>query len=778
MAAVTISDANTTQGHTSSGTSLSVSAGTWYDGSNRPVGSLLLAHICITSNNKALSSFTPPSGWTLLTSSSVANFNYIYVIYRVVTGTETGAFTATLTSATAQICSYGIFVTQLANPPPAANILSSFVTTASATMTATLTAPANSVAIGVYNDITEPTTLSFSGTQPVWENSGNVGLQTTDTSGGVACNGNASYADSTNTGSGTAIANASTVRTHPIFNYVVIPSATNSYTNSVSDTVSTFSESRSVRQSVLNTPTQTNSFTDAAAQNVAVKNALTQTDSFSSSVTQGLALKNSPADTVDTFSDSPASKNVKLSTPSETAATFSESRAVTQAVKNNPTQSETFVDTPTPAAIFRSTLTQVDSFASSATQNVAAKSAPTDTVDTFSSTPTSQNVKLATAADRVTNFAEAKSQIASYRPQLSETGVTLSDLAIQQLTGHAALTDRPVNFADTVQQSVPARATVADRVMFISDVPSSQKTSAGTGQALIFSNADRSGSISAANTAQSIMAANTSRSFWRIQNRSNALMYFDDTGANATANSNVLLPGASYISDEMGCASSSISIFSPLAGAVYVAEETSVAVISGSLAVPANYALTSISGTITTGGTAQTLLTANANLCYVRIQNRSNKLLWINDTGGNAAPFGAGSYFIFPGCSYVTPVGGASNARISIYGATTGQAFVAVYATLAGNAVTITDHSSTITNGGTAQPVINANPNRNGWRFQNLSQYDMWLNDEGNVPNIGFIGSYRVPPKHSVEFSQQAGSKLGIQVYCINTAAAYSAGEW
>lgn len=83
---------------------------------------------------------------------------------------------------------------------------------------------------------------------------------------------------------------------------------------------------------------------------------------------------------------------------------------------------------------------------------------------------------------------------------------------------------------------------------------------------------------------------------------------------------------------------------------------------------------TDLSGTITAGGTAQTLVAANEGRdhCFIGNPNAAGSL-WVNDLGGTAAANGAGSTEIIPGQVVQTR---ARNA-ISIYGATTGMKFTA-----------------------------------------------------------------------------------------------------
>ena len=80
------------------------------------------------------------------------------------------------------------------------------------------------------------------------------------------------------------------------------------------------------------------------------------------------------------------------------------------------------------------------------------------------------------------------------------------------------------------------------------------------------------------------------------------------------------------------------------------------------------------SGTITAGGTAQTLAPANTHRDHLFIGNpNASGSLWVNDLGGTAAANGAGSTEIPPGSVSTTR---ARNA-LSIIHATTGAKFTA-----------------------------------------------------------------------------------------------------
>lgn len=81
------------------------------------------------------------------------------------------------------------------------------------------------------------------------------------------------------------------------------------------------------------------------------------------------------------------------------------------------------------------------------------------------------------------------------------------------------------------------------------------------------------------------------------------------------------------------------------------------------------------SGTITTGGTAQTLMSANAARRGWTLQNLSTGDIWVSDVGAAAAS--QPSLKVPAGALYETPAGYGSVGAVSVFGATTGQAFSA-----------------------------------------------------------------------------------------------------
>jgi hypothetical protein len=82
------------------------------------------------------------------------------------------------------------------------------------------------------------------------------------------------------------------------------------------------------------------------------------------------------------------------------------------------------------------------------------------------------------------------------------------------------------------------------------------------------------------------------------------------------------------------------------------------------------------SGTIMAGGTAQNLFGGATPSNGYLVQNTSNSVMWINDTG-TAATIGGSSFMINPAAEIVSPPGYKPPSALSIFGATTGQTFAA-----------------------------------------------------------------------------------------------------
>lgn len=89
--------------------------------------------------------------------------------------------------------------------------------------------------------------------------------------------------------------------------------------------------------------------------------------------------------------------------------------------------------------------------------------------------------------------------------------------------------------------------------------------------------------------------------------------------------------------------------------------------------IGATGSVTDRSGTITLGGTAQSLMLANATRKYLLIQNTGDKNLWFNFT--TTAVQDQPSLKLLPNASFVMEGVFISTEAISIIGATTGKSF-------------------------------------------------------------------------------------------------------
>lgn len=97
--------------------------------------------------------------------------------------------------------------------------------------------------------------------------------------------------------------------------------------------------------------------------------------------------------------------------------------------------------------------------------------------------------------------------------------------------------------------------------------------------------------------------------------------------------------------------------------------------MSGTVAGWPGLNITDRSGTIATGGVAQTLMAANSQRRKFKLQNISGGDLWWSATGTASA--GAGSFRLSPGDYYETPPDFCPTTTVTIFGAVTGQAFTA-----------------------------------------------------------------------------------------------------
>jgi hypothetical protein len=81
------------------------------------------------------------------------------------------------------------------------------------------------------------------------------------------------------------------------------------------------------------------------------------------------------------------------------------------------------------------------------------------------------------------------------------------------------------------------------------------------------------------------------------------------------------------------------------------------------------------SGTITTGGAAQLLFGGAVPVNGYLVGNNSSAALWVSDVGTASA--GGSAIQIAAGAMFVTPSGYKPAGAVSIFGATSGQAFAA-----------------------------------------------------------------------------------------------------
>lgn len=85
--------------------------------------------------------------------------------------------------------------------------------------------------------------------------------------------------------------------------------------------------------------------------------------------------------------------------------------------------------------------------------------------------------------------------------------------------------------------------------------------------------------------------------------------------------------------------------------------------------------------------------------------------------------------------------------------------------------------SGTIVSGGVSQQLMAANSGRSGWSVQNLSLYDLWVNDVGGAAAAA-QPSLRIPSGALYE-SPKGGSAVGqINIIGATTGQAFAAREY
>lgn len=100
-----------------------------------------------------------------------------------------------------------------------------------------------------------------------------------------------------------------------------------------------------------------------------------------------------------------------------------------------------------------------------------------------------------------------------------------------------------------------------------------------------------------------------------------------------------------------------------------------VGVATGTTIIPYKGTVTNRSGTITTGGTSQQIMAANASRRYLMIQNVSDTVMWCNFT--TAAVLDQPSFQLVPGATFLMEASSVSTEAIQCIGSVTGKSFTA-----------------------------------------------------------------------------------------------------
>jgi hypothetical protein len=99
--------------------------------------------------------------------------------------------------------------------------------------------------------------------------------------------------------------------------------------------------------------------------------------------------------------------------------------------------------------------------------------------------------------------------------------------------------------------------------------------------------------------------------------------------------------------------------------------------------------------------------------------------------------------------------------------------------TTTASAATYTNRSSTIATGGTAQAFAAANTSRRGYRVQNLSGTNLYINDKGATAVATQTGaSFTLIPGAMYESSGSGVSTAAISIIGATTSQAFEGAEW
>lgn len=91
--------------------------------------------------------------------------------------------------------------------------------------------------------------------------------------------------------------------------------------------------------------------------------------------------------------------------------------------------------------------------------------------------------------------------------------------------------------------------------------------------------------------------------------------------------------------------------------------------------------------------------------------------------------------------------------------------------------VTKTDRSGSITAGGTAQQLMAANATRSGWQIWNLSNGDLWVNENGSTAVLN-QPSFKLPPGSYYENSSGGVAVTAVSIIGATTGQTFASREW
>jgi hypothetical protein len=164
-----------------------------------------------------------------------------------------------------------------------------------------------------------------------------------------------------------------------------------------------------------------------------------------------------------------------------------------------------------------------------------------------------------------------------------------------------------------------------------------------------------------------------------------------------------------------------------------------------------NYSIIDRSGTIASGGVAQTLMSPNPNRSSWKIQNLSTFPLYFSTTGTASLS----TSVVLPGEFYESGDNEGSVGAISVFATQSGIKFSASESTATATTATFTpifvesDISGIVSLANTSQIIITASNGLYFWRIKNTSTHNLYFNDTGQSAVAESPGSYRLKPGDS-----------------------------